>query len=353
MNVDWRNPLDSLDVDQDRSISPLDVLVVINDINAKGSRKLPDVKTPGTAFLDADGDQFVSPLDVLSIVNAINSGDAFTRSLVESLGQLRTESSITMTVGQRSGTRRLVLQIDGSRLTSGSDSLSADLLNVYLVDPKNTSSTLVDRGTAGTSIFSLYGGHYELAAGLVTWDGQVLEIDVGSLKDRDTVTIKLQLLNRDNSANSRVTVAPFLNSQIPDADPSSLVIAPIPTIRIAGSLDTSLLNPTDKIRTRLENIRFDSNSSLLEADMNIENLDVSLGRTVAIVLPGLPTGAIVQNASGTTQDGLPYLNLTNAINVGGLGKNSRSKSTLLQVKLPSPQSFVLQPKYLVGVSNRA
>ena len=140
MNVDWRNPLDSLDVDQDRSISPLDVLVVINDINAKGSRKLPDVKTPGTAFLDADGDQFVSPLDVLSIVNAINSGDAFTRSLVESPGQLRTESSITMTVGQQSGTRRLALQIDGSRLTSGSDSLSADLLNVYLVDPKNVSA---------------------------------------------------------------------------------------------------------------------------------------------------------------------------------------------------------------------
>ena len=34
LNVDWRNPVDSIDVDNDGSISPLDALVVINYINA-------------------------------------------------------------------------------------------------------------------------------------------------------------------------------------------------------------------------------------------------------------------------------------------------------------------------------
>ena len=36
LNVDWRNPLDGLDVDNDSFISPLDALVIINDLNEIG-----------------------------------------------------------------------------------------------------------------------------------------------------------------------------------------------------------------------------------------------------------------------------------------------------------------------------
>ena len=42
--VDWRNPVDSVDVDSDGAVSPLDALVVINYINAGQPASLPAVR---------------------------------------------------------------------------------------------------------------------------------------------------------------------------------------------------------------------------------------------------------------------------------------------------------------------
>ena len=72
MNVDWRNPVDSLDVNSDLVISPLDVLVVINDLNTRGARALPPTRNPTEPFLDATGNQSIDPLDVLTIINYLN-----------------------------------------------------------------------------------------------------------------------------------------------------------------------------------------------------------------------------------------------------------------------------------------
>ena len=52
--------------------SPLDVLVLVNDINQSGARRLP-VNVPATLpYIDVDGDGTISPLDVLIIVNHLN-----------------------------------------------------------------------------------------------------------------------------------------------------------------------------------------------------------------------------------------------------------------------------------------
>ncbi|MBU6175104.1 MAG: hypothetical protein KGQ60_14945, partial [Planctomycetes bacterium] len=69
----WRNERNHLDVDDDRSISPLDVLILINELNSKGSRKLDDIGPNSNQFLDVDDDGSVSPLDVLYVINWINS----------------------------------------------------------------------------------------------------------------------------------------------------------------------------------------------------------------------------------------------------------------------------------------
>ena len=81
LNVDWRNPVDAVDVDNDGSASPLDVLVVINYINAGQPGSLPAVYDPTKPYLNVDGDQSVSPLDVLSVVNHLNANGGGTRSL--------------------------------------------------------------------------------------------------------------------------------------------------------------------------------------------------------------------------------------------------------------------------------
>ena len=74
--ADWQNPLHNLDVNDDSFVSPLDVLVIINDINTFGTRRLVapfnDFSTTAV-YLDSDGDGFLSPLDALLVINSINN----------------------------------------------------------------------------------------------------------------------------------------------------------------------------------------------------------------------------------------------------------------------------------------
>lgn len=72
--ADWTNASNPLDVNDSGLVTALDVLLVVNDINANGMRNLP-VKDPGTPtaeWLDVNADDAVTANDVLQIVNAIN-----------------------------------------------------------------------------------------------------------------------------------------------------------------------------------------------------------------------------------------------------------------------------------------
>ena len=73
----WQNIRMPTDVDNDASTSPLDVLLIVNELNSpqyhtqQNARLVPrtDSKLP---FFDVDGDGFISPLDALIVINAIN-----------------------------------------------------------------------------------------------------------------------------------------------------------------------------------------------------------------------------------------------------------------------------------------
>jgi hypothetical protein len=63
------NPKNPYDVDNDGSVSPLDVLVIINRINTnRSSQPIQE----GGYYYDVDKDLGVSPIDVLSIINYLN-----------------------------------------------------------------------------------------------------------------------------------------------------------------------------------------------------------------------------------------------------------------------------------------
>lgn len=70
---DWQNPRDRFDVNDDGAYSPLDVLLIVNDINSNGARDLAGSGLPTPPYLDVSGDNFVTPLDVLLVVNFLNS----------------------------------------------------------------------------------------------------------------------------------------------------------------------------------------------------------------------------------------------------------------------------------------
>ena len=66
------NSLNPLDVNNDGSVSPIDALIVINQLNTgKQPLRVSALATP--PFYDVSGDNFVSPVDALTVINYLNS----------------------------------------------------------------------------------------------------------------------------------------------------------------------------------------------------------------------------------------------------------------------------------------
>ena len=71
----WQNTILPWDVDQSGSVTPLDVLTLIDAVNANPGGDLPMPRlgsSLGMPDVDVDGDGRVTPLDVLSVINRLN-----------------------------------------------------------------------------------------------------------------------------------------------------------------------------------------------------------------------------------------------------------------------------------------
>ena len=70
----WQNPVSRLDANTDTEVSPIDALVIINELNSTQSGPLP-VPVPERAppmYYDTNGDNFITPIDVLIVINFLN-----------------------------------------------------------------------------------------------------------------------------------------------------------------------------------------------------------------------------------------------------------------------------------------
>ncbi len=70
-DVEWTNGDNALDVNNDDSVSPLDALFILNDLNLRGARPLAS-RGHDEPYLDVNADRHVSPLDALLVVNELN-----------------------------------------------------------------------------------------------------------------------------------------------------------------------------------------------------------------------------------------------------------------------------------------
>lgn len=69
----WQNQRNQFDVDGDGDVIAVDVLTLINYINAHPSGALPDPPQLPPPYYDINNDGFCTPLDVLLVINYINS----------------------------------------------------------------------------------------------------------------------------------------------------------------------------------------------------------------------------------------------------------------------------------------
>jgi hypothetical protein len=63
----------SLDVNNDRVVSPIDALIVINAINSRETLAIGPAGLGGAASVDVNADGYVSPLDALLVINELNA----------------------------------------------------------------------------------------------------------------------------------------------------------------------------------------------------------------------------------------------------------------------------------------
>jgi parallel beta-helix repeat protein len=111
----WHNYAMPLDVDSDNSISPLDIIVIINFLNSNSNTNLSTTLPPNPqSFIDVDEDQFASPLDVIILINYLNqksNGEGEDASLDLFVGEVQ-GSAFGMEAGEIASWKR---RIHGSR----------------------------------------------------------------------------------------------------------------------------------------------------------------------------------------------------------------------------------------------
>ncbi|MCO6455599.1 MAG: VCBS repeat-containing protein [Pirellulaceae bacterium] len=352
LTVAWRNPVNSLDTSGDGLVAPNDALGLINDLNVLGARPLPAERPADATFLDVTGDQMIAPVDVLVVINALNNGVAVPYRLAEGT-RLADEAAITITVGQPSGTRIYSLEVDARFDTSGDSTVSRDQLAIYLVDADSPDMTLLDLGPDGSPLFTLTADGANFIPGLVRWNGSVVEIDLSQVSDRDTASLRLQLLSHDLDGGTQVRVRPLANAVDPDRTPASRLLSDPLSQSPGEALDVDALTENSTINVLLENVRFESGTGDYSAELRLRNTQSNAGRQLAVVLPDLPAGVSVANASGVTANGDAYVSFAPAIAPGGLGQGQYSDRINLRIDNPAGLAFQLTPTVLAGQPNQA
>lgn len=345
--VDWRNPVDSLDVDQSGFVVAFDALQLINDLNTRGARPLPPQKEVDEPFLDVNGDQFLSPIDALLIINHLNTQRSSPRVLTQG-NRFANESEIAITLGANGGSREYQVQLD----TSFASKAKNDMLAVYLVDAKGTHQTLLDRGTPGTAFFTLGAGRVDYVPGLVSWNGSVLSIDLSSIEGVDTGLLRFQLLTDTPNGGSQITIKPLSNRfNDQGAARPRLAAQAERVVSPAGPADLSQLQPAPDVEAIVDHVAFDSSTGKYSAQVHLFNRGAAVGKRLAVSFPGLPSSVTLLNPSGVATDGSPYVNLEAASSSGGLQGGDTTAAVSIELSNPSQVPFALKPNVWAGANH--
>ncbi len=68
----YQNTRDRYDVNADGFVSPIDILLVLNDLNLNRPRRLDPTEFTPPPFIDVNGDGNVGPIDALEVINFLN-----------------------------------------------------------------------------------------------------------------------------------------------------------------------------------------------------------------------------------------------------------------------------------------
>jgi hypothetical protein len=103
--AEFSNFFNPMDVNGDFSVSPIDAVLVINELNAGGSQALSPMTFAAKGFarptnlLDVNMDSFLAPIDAVLVINHLNAQSQFLRQ-ASSLGEGEGAADTTLPAGE-------------------------------------------------------------------------------------------------------------------------------------------------------------------------------------------------------------------------------------------------------------
>ncbi len=371
----WTNGLFPLNVDNDPfdSISPLDVLQVINELNGKQisdplTGRLPEV--PGSAampppYLDVDCDQFVTPLDALVIINHLNGGatpvgQAYTRSDGSSgnfstLGcgpALREGSSFTTSLTTQltipDDAAALSFVLEGIEFDSSSQGAIRDAFEVALLDLSGRS--LVHPIAKGRdAFFNLSEDVMPFGTSQVVLSGNRVTLSLADVQPGTQANLVFRLVNNDSDTRSAAAIR-SVEFVAPFAAPPP-VITDIQSVSRAVDF-AHLTDVSGSFEGVYGRTSFDKEMSVLYSDLSLLNSGQYLADAPLLVgIRNISDPSVrIRDFDGVTPDGIPYYDFTGLVAGGTLfpGESSGAKSIAFFV--PSRVQFTYDLMILGGVN---
>ncbi|MEG3861999.1 FG-GAP-like repeat-containing protein, partial [Microcoleus sp. herbarium12] len=227
------------------------------------------------------------------------------------------------------------------------------MFQIYLVSSSNPNQTLLDGGTSGTPLFSLAGSKAEFLPGLVRYTGDIVEIDLSSLKNNSSGNLLFRLTDSDTDTGSTAEVKNLTNT-IDEEGSASPVFLPVQNkTTSSGSLNTENLTAAPDLKVNFTQAQFDPATGNYKASVQVQNTGSPVSRNVAVIFPDLPAGITLQNPDGTDSNGKPYINLRGAIPAGGLKTGATSSAVELVINNPNFQKFSLIATAVASGANQA
>jgi hypothetical protein len=113
---DWHNNSLAQDVNADGCVTPIDVLILINQINSTHGGPLPATRPEGANLVDVNGDGSLSAMDVLSVITYMNShtGETCTPSSCASGTTPQPTWQPTIAFSCVNGTNQITVRVDST-----------------------------------------------------------------------------------------------------------------------------------------------------------------------------------------------------------------------------------------------
>ncbi len=264
--------------------------------------------------------------------------------LLDETGGFISESTFAVDLTQGTAARTISIEVDAMFDTADTQGIIEDTFLVYLVDPADPGRTLLDRGANGTALFMLAGEQAEFTPGIVGFDGSRVEIDVSSVSGADEGLLVFQLINMDADNNTQIALRNVANVTDPDDAVNTFAAPYRPVFDPAGPLDFVTLTPSPDTTATIENVRADAATGQYIGEIRLRNEGPSVGRQLAVVFPGLPAGVTLQNASGISPAGDPYINMQNGNPRGGLDTHTSADVVKLEFTNPALIPFAIALK---------